>query len=299
MTNEETLTIFAVPKSFDGHIGLIQRNAILSWSQLPQVRILLLGDELGTAAIAEEVGALHIPQVERNEYGTPYVASCFAVASAASPTGLLAYVNADIILMNDFVRTAERVARHRRPFLLAGRRTDLDLDKQLVFKKGWDLTLRKQAKYEGHLRGPGAIDYFVFRSGLYTHIPPFAVGRWAWDNWLLHEATRVGATLIDATPSIRVIHQSHDYNHVGDLGRPLKNGPEALSNLALAPDPKRRYDLRHANRILYPWGPAPAWSPKRILKRTDLWRRDHPKLLAPIQVIRRAWHAITQWNRMR
>ena len=254
----------------------------------------MLGNEPGTAAIAEEVDALHLPEIARNEYGTPYVASCFQMACAESPTGLLAYVNADIILMKDFVHAVKRVARRRRPFLLAGQRTNLDLRKPLLFEDDWHLTLSKRAKQEGLLHGPEAIDFFVFKPGLFVHIPPFAIGRWAWDNWLLHEATRVGATLIDATPSIRVIHQSHDYNHVGDLKLPLRTGPEAIANLALSPDPKRWYDLRHASRILYPWGLSPAWSPKRLRKRTEVWRREHPRLLAPINGVRRAWRAITR-----
>ena len=297
MSNDTTLAIFAMPKAFDGHIGVIQRNAIRSWSRLTGVQTILLGDESGTATMAEEVDATHIPKVECNEYGTPYVASCFAAASSASSASLLAYVNADIILMSDFVHAVERVAQRHRLFLLAGQRTDLDLVESLAFEDGWDLALRKRAEQEGHLLGPEGIDYFVFRPGLFTNIPPFAIGRWIWDNWLLREATRVGPALIDATPSIRVIHQSHDYNHVGDNKRPLKTGPEAIANLALSPDPKRWYDLHHATRILYPWRFAPAWTPQRIRKRTNEWRRDHPRLLAPLSSIRLAWLAIMGGSR--
>jgi hypothetical protein len=34
------LTIFAVPKPFEGHIGMIQRNAIRSWKGLRPDRLL-------------------------------------------------------------------------------------------------------------------------------------------------------------------------------------------------------------------------------------------------------------------
>ena len=50
MSRNATVTIFAIPKTFEGHIGIIQRNAIRSWAQLAGIEILLLGDEPGTAA---------------------------------------------------------------------------------------------------------------------------------------------------------------------------------------------------------------------------------------------------------
>ncbi len=44
------LTLFTIPKPFAGHIGLIQRNAIASWTLLPGVRgssaLILLGAAL-------------------------------------------------------------------------------------------------------------------------------------------------------------------------------------------------------------------------------------------------------------
>ena len=40
------LTLFTIPKVFRGHIGVIQRNAIKSWTLLrPACEVVLLGDE--------------------------------------------------------------------------------------------------------------------------------------------------------------------------------------------------------------------------------------------------------------
>lgn len=292
MTRQPILTIFAVPKEFEGHIRIIQQNAIRSWALLPGVEILLLGDEPGVAAMAEEVGAVHIPDVECNEYGTPCLDSCFALAEARATAELLAYVNADIILVGDFVSAVKRVAKRSRKFLLGGQRTNLDLDSPLVFDDDWDRKLRLQADEAGNLFGAWAIDYFVFRRGLFGQIPPFAIGRWAWDNWLLYEAVRLGGTLIDATPSIQVIHQSHGYDHVGDDPVPSKQGPEALANLELAPVESHYYGLLHAAEILYPWGLCPALSPRRIGLRAQIWKTKYPNLTAPIRVIWRAWRRV-------
>lgn len=51
------LTIFAVPKPFRGQIGIIQRNAIQSWTKLKlRPEIILLGNDEGTQEIAREFG---------------------------------------------------------------------------------------------------------------------------------------------------------------------------------------------------------------------------------------------------
>jgi hypothetical protein len=40
------ITLFSAPKPFtDPHIAMIQRNAIYSWTLLPDVEVILLGEE--------------------------------------------------------------------------------------------------------------------------------------------------------------------------------------------------------------------------------------------------------------
>src|ERR1700683_3208554 len=61
------LTIFATPKKFDGHIGLIQRNAIASWIRMnPAPEVILFGTDPGTAEVAGEFGLRHVPSVKCN-----------------------------------------------------------------------------------------------------------------------------------------------------------------------------------------------------------------------------------------
>ena len=55
------LTIFALPKAFHGHFGVIERNAITSWTRLqPKPEIILFGDDEGTANIADKLGLQHV-----------------------------------------------------------------------------------------------------------------------------------------------------------------------------------------------------------------------------------------------
>ena len=94
------LTLFCAPKAFIGHFAIIQRNAIRSWTQLrPVCEIILLGNEEGIAELACELELRHIPEIPRNEFGTPLIDGIFETARSLATGDILGYVNADIILM--------------------------------------------------------------------------------------------------------------------------------------------------------------------------------------------------------
>src|SRR5258708_21831814 len=131
----EMLSIFTTAKPFRGHIGIIQRNAIQSWSRLhPEVEIILFGNEEGAAEIAQELELRHEAHVECNELGTKRLDSMFARAQAIARHDLLCYINCDIILMQDFCRAIERVRAMHREFLMVGRRWDTDITEPLPFQ---------------------------------------------------------------------------------------------------------------------------------------------------------------------
>jgi len=228
------LTLFAMPKPFRAHTAIIQRNAISSWTQLrPPCQILLFGNEHGTADVAKESGICHVPEVARNEYGTPLVNDLFDRAQRLAGNDLLCYVNSDIILLSDFVRAIRRIPFRR--FLMVGQRWDVDFDRPWDFGQAdWEGRLREYVRNHGTLQRRDAIDYFVFRSGVYGEIPPFAVGRIAWDNWMIYHARASGAAVIDATHAVMAVHQNHDYAHLQGGKTEAWEGTEAQRNLGLA-----------------------------------------------------------------
>jgi GT2 family glycosyltransferase/predicted O-methyltransferase YrrM len=233
---DDGLTIFAMPKAFTGHTGIIQRNAIRSWKQLdPAPEILLFGNEPGIREMAEEVGARHIPDVDRNEFGTPRVDKLFQAAQDLAGYGTLAYVNADMILMNDFVQGAATVRERLANFLLIGQRWDLPILDEIDFgDPQWCESLRRRMQKHAMLHAECGLDYFVFPKGLWPHIPPFAIGRTAWDNWLVMDPRKRGVAVVDGTEYITAVHQDHDYGHVAGGRREAWNGQEAARNQSLA-----------------------------------------------------------------
>jgi hypothetical protein len=138
-----------------------------------------------------------------------------------------------------------------KPFLLIGRRWDLEVEEEIDYKdSGWVEKIRDAVQTRGVLHSPAAIDYFVFRKGLWPTIPPFGVGRFTWDNWLVLEARRRGAMVVDGTKRIWAIHQTHDYSHHKQGVYGIRSSPEAKENQRLAGEPEYNFTVEDATHIL-------------------------------------------------
>ncbi len=252
---EPLVTFFTIVKPFREPIATLQRNAIRSWTRLgDDVRVLVLGDEPGAAEAARDLGATHLPTVGRNEYGTPRMDLVFAQAAEAADTRVLCYINADILLLSDFRVALERVAREKRQFLMVGQRTDFDQDGPIDFGGEWEPALRAEAAGRGRLHRPTGIDYFAFTRGVWGNLPgglpPMAIGRFVWDNWLIYRARQRQVSVIDASQRVLAIHQNHDYGHVQGGVKRIANGPEARFNMQLAGGNKHLFTIWDSTHVL-------------------------------------------------
>ncbi len=282
------LTIFSVPKPFAGHIGVIQRNAIQSWARLhPSCEIILCGDESGTEGAATEFGAKHIPNIARNEYGTPLLSSVFDQVQHVASCRLMCYVNADIILLSDFTVAVKRIRRLRR-FLMFGQRYDVKVTGLLDFSDPeWETRLRFAVSEYGRLHPHTGVDYYVFPKMLWDEIPPFAIGRTSYDNWLIYSARLSGVRVIDATQVVTCVHQDHERSYAS-LGLrnlwgiqgldDLRTGPEARKNLELAGEGSRVFALKDATHALTPTGLKMVLTKWRLLRLLDTIPLLHPWL---------------------
>jgi hypothetical protein len=207
------LTIFAIPRAFEGHKGIIQRNAITSWTALhPRPEILLFGDDPGTAEICRELNLIHVPELARTLYGAPLLADLFEKAQRLAHHNLLSYVNADIILLGDFLDALRTVAARKEKFLMVGRRWDVSLERLWDFGgPAWENELRVYVLQNGtQAPPPGNSDYFAFPRSLWSSLPPFGIGRAGSEAWLIYEARRLGVAVADVSYTVMAIHQKHD-----------------------------------------------------------------------------------------
>ena len=249
------LTIFSIPKAFKGHIGVIQRNALKSWTLLrPRPEVILLGDDEGVAEAAQEAGVRHFAGVAKNEYGTPLFNDMFRQAELAATSDLMCYVNADIILTSDLCKAIEMVLRNRAHFLLVSRRINLNITQPIDFSSGWESAVLEQSRSEGIFGDATNIDIFVFKKGAYPRVPPFGLGRLWFDHWLIKAALDADLPVIDATLVAPVLHQNHDYNHVPGGAQWVWQGKEAETNFKLYGGGRYSCTISSATHDLLPDG---------------------------------------------
>jgi hypothetical protein len=180
--------------------------------------------------------------VLKSEVGSPRLDSAFAKVRQFRPGGLECFVNSDIVLTKDLLAAVDAVSTFPR-FLLVGQSRDLSLtDGELDDPE----RLRQRALREARLRGPAAIDWFVFPSGLFDPLPPFVVGRAGFDNWMIWKARQLGP-VIDATDAVVAIHQPHDYAHLTGGKDQAYYGEEAMRNVALGGGKAHTYTLHDAS----------------------------------------------------
>lgn len=251
---------------------MIQHNAIKSWTLLPDVEIILMGDETGLAEARRELSVKHIPNVKCNESGTPLISSMFELARENSNSDLLCIINADMILLPDFLEAARRSRILRDAFVLLSQRWDMDITQPIEFTEGWPDRLRSTVHGQGSLHRPAGSDFFLFPRACYTDVPNFTIGRAGWDNWMIYKARKEKWPVIDCTPSVMIIHQNHDYSHLPD-GRPHYEHPDTNENIRLAGGQANiRYTVLDATHQLTADGKLvrPKMTYLRLMRRVEL-----------------------------
>jgi hypothetical protein len=271
------ITLFSAPKPFTNpHIAMIQRNAIKSWTLLPDVEVILLGEETGLDEAARELGVKHLPNVARNDSGTPLISSMFQLARENSTTDLLCIINADMILMPDFVEAAKQTVNLKDKFVMLSQRWDLDLTQPIDFTEGWQNRLLSTVHGQGQLHRPAGSDFFLFPRSCYTDVPDFTIGRAGWDNWMIYKARREKWPVLDCTPSVMIVHQNHDYSHLPG-GKPHYEHPDTNENIRLAGGLANiRYTILDATHQLAPGGKLvrPRMTSLRFARKLELFLRS-------------------------
>lgn len=270
------ITLFSAPKPFTNpHIAMIQRNAIRSWTLLPDVEVILLGEEEGLPEVAHEFGVKHISNVSRNTNGVPLISSMFQLARENSNSDLLCIINADMILMPDFVDAAKQAASLKEKFVLLSQRWDYDITQPIDFAEGWESGLRDSVRKQNQLHRPAGSDFFLFPKSCYRDIPDFIIGRAGWDNWMIYKAHKENWSVIDCTPSVMIVHQNHDYSHLPG-GKSHYDHPDTNENIRLAGGQANiRYTILDSTHQLDAGGKLmrPRMTSLRFTRRVELFLR--------------------------
>lgn len=255
-----SITFFSLPKANIDPYDRIQSNAVWSWSQVPNSRIILFGDEVGVDNLCRESNSItRVTHVVRNQFGTPLLNDMFYNVTQIADTQWVAYVNADIIVPPHLLSVVEEViSQLPLPVVMVSRRWNIDLPTQLSKDRSdWMDKLIEDVGCNRVLYSTAGMDLFVFPKGFYDHMPPFSIG-WPgakYDNWLVWDAIRRGVPVIEITDSIHLFHQNHPVFKGED--QPEKMAEHRI-NLALLGGYGYCYDIRDTthytdhNGVVYP-----------------------------------------------
>lgn len=242
------LTIFAIPKAFKDHIGVIQENAILNWKYVLGANIILFGDELGVKEFSLKHNIIYIDKISKNSFGTPLVSDAFRMAKTCSNDEIIGYANSDVMFDPKLIKLFEPIKKMGyKNWMMVGQRIDLNIkDKINPDLESW-FELKKRAIVEGKLHGKSGIDYFFFKRSMKIEMPEFAVGRPGWDNWMLMDVIKNQGKLINATPTLIVIHQNHFPSYISKSDESRENIKRAIHDNELGTISNCTHYLRDVN----------------------------------------------------
>jgi len=180
----------------------IENNTQRTWSSFPKVTFESLSDN------------------SANVYGVPILGAMYTRMIAKYPNALTyTYINGDILGRGDFVDTIE-VVLPIGDFLMVGKRTNVAWSEKYA-KFDFDELFKNGVLFQSN-----AQDYFTVtkRAFDWDAIPPFVVGRPAYDNWLVdHVYHKPNVSLVDATKTVSIIHQTDGDGILSQGGKMVKS----------------------------------------------------------------------------
>ncbi|MBD74995.1 MAG: hypothetical protein CMM96_05890 [Rickettsiales bacterium] len=216
------ITIFSTAKDFIGDDKIRQENALNSWRSISnEIEIIIFDKSQGTEKASKKINAVYVPDIELSAYGTPILSDLFNRANQIARFSTLCYINADIILPDNFLSVIQIAQESLRKFLMVGYRWDIENNNVINFfnseekKRFWDNAIKYSKK-----QSCSFIDYFIFKKNQLGKIPNFTMGFPGYDNWMIWNARRKLMPVIDASKLIQVIHQNHDVPMYEKKGHP-------------------------------------------------------------------------------
>ena len=233
------MIIFTTFKEMTG----VEFTAITSWRKVfPSAQIVIYG-----------VSGLTNPLIRcclvKARSNLPLVSDMFEQTLAIDDPGPFLFINGDIVITYT-MREAAQLLTQISGWIATGQRREVPAgDCANVMDESWEEEMLVKHPDPPRLSTCGA-DWFLFdREGMRgSWIPPFAIARTSYDNWLIYDALERNRWVIDCSEGVIVYHQTHPEQEI-------RRSDDAKENFRLAREsyPKwnaRRGWINHANTTL-------------------------------------------------
>ena len=244
-----TLLSTLKPFTTDGHVDWHQETALFSWSLLPKERleIVIVGaDDSRGRSLVEQYGFLLEPDVPRAfDVGffsqAPIITDLLRQGILRSSADWIMLINADIIVMPDFLDQLDEVLSHidlqRYPWpFITVRRRDFTMTSPLLS----EVELRSLSSSDARLHKVTGSDIFLTNRAFWNEtlkvMPPFIYGRASWDVFFHRHAVLNSSLAVDASQTVICYHPFH--GSIID-----RSNPEIFHNIMM-------YEALYADEII-------------------------------------------------
>ncbi len=215
------LTLFTTFRNNTDRV-VTQTNTIKNWAQfLPEVQPVLMTSYPDDALtnLSRKYGWQVFPVSESNQEGTPHLKKLFydVMNYTEHQSTFYGYCNGDILFNEGFLKTLEIVKKHVTNLttpMLIGRHTEVDLDNMIDPGNFYHWSNITQVR--GVLGHIDAIDYFIIANAnefIWDKLKNVVIGRHRYDNYLVAMAINHTISVIDATKTIKAVHQKQKFVH--------------------------------------------------------------------------------------
>lgn len=227
----DDLTIVTELSTYDPNSDDIKSQvtdiAIRSWLLNTKNVVVLVESEGLCSGIKRKFPELTcvVHRCNHHDHKIPVVSCLMMTGDYNTNTDFILFTNGDISF-SPLRSVITKVSQEIPNFILAGQRIDIHTSKAMGGNLTTVRSILSLALKEGELHGESAIDYFIYpkRLSVAQQMPPFLLGNWKWDNWLLHDhIISDRATVVDATHDIHAVH-------VGATAKSLNQRPGAVYN---------------------------------------------------------------------
>lgn len=191
----------------------VNNSTLFNWKMLPNVNLIVFSNSLEVKYYSEWAGFTVLP-ILVEAAGVPVLPAMFTAAIKQFKSEFYGFANGDILFTRTLVDTLEHIlcnlkkSRRQSGVLIVGRRYNVPASHVTVeVATSWNkLDLLSRT---GSLFQSDAEDYFITDTAYpWDTFLPVAIGRRAYDNWVVAFSRYSNITVIDASESILCLHQT-------------------------------------------------------------------------------------------
>lgn len=215
------ITFITVFRKFKPPFDIIQFSAMYSW-KMNGIKVIAPLNEIG---IKEKCTGWNnitlIEEVKRaRELGfnnqSPIIKDLIDKALPYINTIMIAYINSDIIISEDFSQIIKKmISKYGYDFYAVGSRLNIELKECISTREKYkEVFLQDKEHYDASTSSDIFIaSKFNWRK-IITGMPDYILGRWGWDNYLHMRGEILKLKKYNCSDILPILHCKHDFRHI-------------------------------------------------------------------------------------